>query len=185
MEYNDDHKGFLCCDLLTRCTRISRNVIFLEDVLVFFFSSLSSDTKISQVSLLPIFPDPAPSSAPLHVYARRPTPPPMVTPGPPPSQLLDSAPPLSGNTSAPATLRQSSRPSKLPERYGFPLLLTNMDSVSIPCSYPRNLVGKRQWLKSFRLLKLTVLGIWSHSPPPDLLLAVSGFIQLKSTQMDT
>ena len=75
--YSNKHKGLLCYDQLEKRTRISRNVIFLEQIPSV---SLRLDHHPIDVSYLPKFQESAsPSSLP-KVNVRRNTVPPMVTP---------------------------------------------------------------------------------------------------------
>ena len=79
--YNTKHKGFLCYDPFEKCMRISRNVIFLEQIPFF---SLHLDIHAIDVPYLPQFPESASPSPLLKVYVRRHTVTPLVTPSPDP-----------------------------------------------------------------------------------------------------
>ena len=117
--HSNEHKGFLCYDQSEKRMRISRNVIFLEQI-PFFFVRLDSPIAMSY---LPQFLKSASPSTLPKVYVRRNTVPPMVPPLPehlpvPPAE--PSCNNASSDNSIP--LRCSSRLFVAPNRYGFPTL---------------------------------------------------------------
>lgn len=174
----NDQKGFLYHDPEARRTRILRNVVFLEHVP---FYSIQSSSQINQVSCLPTFSNSSFPTAPLNVQFQCSKPPPYRTvsrcfsitePNPPPSStsLLD-----------PSILWLATHKGNPPDRYGFPLLSTILDSI--PSYYLQ--VGKEPcWQNTMakELLALKANHTWDLVPWPDfLLLEASGSTPLKSS----
>ena len=132
--YSDEHKGFLCYFPVVRQSHISRNVVIVEHVP---FYSLQHDSKILDVSYLPLFSSSSSlsvSNKPLQVYSRSQPPPPASTPASVPLPLLDPSIIISPPPQTPP-LRHSNRTSKPPDWYGFSALSTSVDYVVVPSSY--------------------------------------------------
>ncbi|WP_274923149.1 reverse transcriptase domain-containing protein, partial [Streptomyces clavifer] len=142
-----------------------RNVIFLEHIPFF---SLHLDTHPIAVSYLPQFSESASPSPPLQVYVRRNEVPPLATPSPDPLPAPPTASPGNDTSSASTiSLRRSSRPSVAPNRYGFPALLTSLDSPSIPTSYSQaSKIAYWQDAMTEDLVALEANQTWELVPAP-------------------
>ena len=83
-------------------------------------------------------------------------------------QLLLPAPSTSGNDPPdPPTLRRSSRISVPPYRYGFPVLFTSLDPISIPTSYSQaSKIPCWQDVVAEELLTLEANSTWDLVPLP-------------------
>jgi len=127
--YSPHQKGFLCYDPNLGRIRVSRNVIFLENI--YFFAS-HHDFVSSPVSVLPLFsnsPSDPQSSKPLLTYKRRNTATQnQPTVGPPQDNSLAAGP--VEEEPEPAPLRRSSRDKKPPRK-----VYHLHDSVIILCFY--------------------------------------------------
>eukprot|EP00268_Persea_americana_P069671 TRINITY_DN9945_c0_g1_i5.p1 TRINITY_DN9945_c0_g1~~TRINITY_DN9945_c0_g1_i5.p1 ORF type:complete len:206 (-),score=22.53 TRINITY_DN9945_c0_g1_i5:27-644(-) len=117
---------------------------------------------------MPQFPESASPSTLPKVYVRRNIAP-MATPShahlptPPPE-------PLGNNVSSDSIifLRRSSRPSVAPDRYGFPTLLTSLDSTPIPTSYSQaSKIAYRQDAMTEELVANEANQTWELVPAPD------------------
>jgi hypothetical protein len=124
--YSDEHKGFLCYDPKDDCLRISWHVVFLERVP---FYSVRLEHHSLQVLYLLQFPESRTPPPITQVHVHQPKPMPHAAPAL--DQLLLLAPSPSGNDPPdPPTLRRSSRISVPPDRYGFAVLFTSLETIS-------------------------------------------------------
>lgn len=168
--YSESQKGYRCYDWERKRLRISRNVIFFENM-PYFKSSLSyPESDIDSSIPLSAFPNDVPD---IITYQRRAKlPPPMAQP----SQTRDLDP---GNVESSGTPvlpvppsppphnfvpRRSSRVSKQPDRFTF---LSSLDHLSIPSSY-KQAAETREWSHAMQeeLDALIKNNTWELVPRP-------------------
>ncbi|WVZ07780.1 hypothetical protein V8G54_021126 [Vigna mungo] len=166
--YSPHQKGFLCYDPNLHRIRVSRNVIFLENV--YFFTNHPNSFS-SPISVLPLFSNSSAghsSSRPLLTYQRRNT----TTQhhltqvhGPFQDNSLDDDP-VQAPKPEPAPLRRSSRIGKPPERY-ICSMTTTLSSIRIPSSF-KQAMKNECWQKAIEseLLALEENQTWDIVPCP-------------------
>lgn len=130
--YSPHQKGFLCYDPNLRRIRVSRNVIFLENI--YSFAS-HHDLVSSPVFVLPLFSNSHSGqqySKPLLTYKRRTIAQNQPTDGPPQDISLVVGP--VEEESEPTPLQRSSRDKNPPERY-INCMTSSLSYIHIPSSY--------------------------------------------------
>ena len=164
--YSPHQKGFLCYDPTIRRIRVSRNVIFQENV--YFFAS-HPDLTSPPISVLPLFSNShagEPSPKPLLTYSRRST--------ANQNQQTEPQGPLRDNSLAadpveepePAPPRCNSRIIKPPDRY-IHSMTASLSSIPIPSSYSQAMKNAC-WQKAIEteLLALEENQTWDIVPCP-------------------
>lgn len=125
--YATGQKVFLCYDPLCKKLRVSRNVVFWENI--YHFAHTPPPLPSPSLSILPAFTDePLVRFRPCLVYARHPKP-----PEPPPSSPPAASAPPTGSQPP----RCSTRASRPPSRFGWlaPSFLSSNSIALVPRSY--------------------------------------------------
>lgn len=165
--YSESQKGYRCYDWEGKRMRVSRNVIFFENM-PYFKSSFSYPESSADSSIpLSVFPKDVPD---IITYQRRAKLPPPVAQ---PSQTRDPGNVESSRTpyvspSPPQqnfVPRRSSRVSKQPDRFSF---LSTLDHLSIPSSY-KQATETTEWSHAMQeeLDALTKNNTWELVPKPE------------------